>query len=194
MKSITSFIGESIIKYTKLGMKLKFVPKKQLKYAKQEYTGEADETGLTIAANDTDLDWISVFVHETCHLDQAISNKEWFTASDKSFAKLSDWLEGKKVRGIGKAFEEVQALEHDCEKRSLAKIRREKLPINQEIYTQKANAYLLSYAITRKTRKWIMKPYDDKSIYSHLPKRLLPLAEVIAPDFKKYKIDHLLTK
>jgi hypothetical protein len=67
-------------------------------------------------------------------------------------------------------------MELDCEKRSVAKIKQFKLPINIKEYIQKANAYIFFYRALSKTRKWTTKdksPYTVEAVWKKMPSKLL---------------------
>jgi hypothetical protein len=72
--------------------------------------------------------------------------------------------------------DKVLEMELDCEKRSIEKIKKYKLPINVKEYTQKANAYMYFYRALAKTRKWTNKsksPYSLTNIWKQMPSKLL---------------------
>lgn len=187
MKNIKTFIGDCVLKYSKHGSDILFKAQKYLRDGKMEYTGEADKDGIRIATGDDLRTWVEVFVHETCHVDQHIERPRWFNNAEISLQKISDWLEGKEVKGIGRAIRIVQALEHDCESRAIDKIKKHKLEINLKEYIQKANSYLVSYSITKKNRKWIPAPYSNKEIYSKFPVKLMTLKQLQDPDWEFLK-------
>lgn len=193
MKNIKTFIGDCVLKYSKHGADIHFSSQKYLKDGKMVYTGEADKDGIKIATGDDLNTWIEVFVHETCHVDQNIERPKWFSSTERALQKISDWLEGKEVEGIWRAIKSVQAMEHDCETRAIEKIKKHKLEINLKEYIQKANSCLVSYSITKKSRKWIPASYSNKEIYSKFPVKLMTLKQLQNPDWDFLKQIKLYT-
>lgn len=172
---LEAFIGYCILQYHKT--RFEFQPSKKLKIGAITCTGEAVKGRLTIATGGELQTWLQVFLHETCHLDQRKERPAWFDKRDRLVTKLDAWLgctpSAKEVAwsDICKILE----LEHDCEVRALAKIKEFGLPINLCEYSQKANAYLLSYQNTFRARKWDSAPYTKASRWKKMPKELLPL-------------------
>ena len=77
----------------------------------------------------------------------------------------------------------VVEMELDCEKRSIAKIQENELPIDLEEYIKEANEYLLSYAICIKTGKWddCTEPLNAE-VREAMPDQLLELKDYIDLD------------
>lgn len=175
IEKIQSFLGYCLFKYK--DTKFEFVPTKKLKIGSIECTGEAVKGRLTIATGGETANWLQVFLHETCHLDQRLERPKWFDACDKLVTELDKWLSNEKgARDISwNDIAKIVELEHDCEARSLQKIKDFGLPINLEEYAQKANSYLSSYANTFNDRKWDSAPYTDPKRWKAYDKELLPL-------------------
>jgi len=101
---------------------------------------------------------LGTIVHEYCHLEQwAEDAKVWrtFEAND-SMDTLHKYLEGKKIskKKARKAFDEVIALEADCERRTMEMIKLYDLPVNLKKYAKRAEKDLESYNVMFKTKKW----------------------------------------
>lgn len=183
-EKIQTFLGYCILNYR--GTKFEFHPVDKLRDEVGEYTGEADTDRISIATGGDTTHWLQVFVHETCHLDQAKENLEWFQGVDKYITAFNNWLEGKEPNEPNENNElvtwdlvsKIVELEHDCEKRSLQKIKDFGLPINLEEYAQKANAYLISYITTLKNREWGALPYTKPEIWSKMPKELMTMEDI----------------
>ena len=121
--------------------------------------------------------WITILVHEACHMEQWSEDKELWAKSDTSYL-IDDWLEGKDFDKelIDELINIARDLELDCEKRSVKKIREWNLPIDVEEYIQKSNAYIYFYNYLKKVRKWTTakrSPYRSKKIYLKMPKKFL---------------------
>lgn len=97
---------------------------------------------------------LEVLVHEFCHFTQWIENTPEWQAADVSLNYVEDWLEGKRVKNIKKWLGLSRDLELDNEKRTVAMIKRFKLPIDTKEYTKKANAYVLFYNWMFFSRRW----------------------------------------
>ena len=177
---IAAFIGECVIRYHKTHS-LTFARGATLRLGKTRCSGWCDDTNIKVATGSDFTHWLGVLAHESCHADQIRQDRKWFKLADQGLACLDAWLQGGKAVRVRKATLQSIRLEHDCEARSIAKIRRHKLPINLVEYTQKANAYLLGYHVTLRERKWCFRAYRDKTIWSRMPKRLLPLNDVLKP-------------
>jgi hypothetical protein len=194
MKNIKTFIGESILKYSKVGMSFIFKPQQYLKEGRITYTGEASDTGIVIATGGDFMTWVQVFVHETCHLDQYLERPRWFNNSDTYLNDFNIWLTGQPVKNIRKTVVKIIELERDCEERAIEKIKKNKLEINLKTYTQQSNAYLLGYTASKKNRKWTDKPYENKEMYMKLPSKLMPLRELKDPDWEKLGLSEIIIK
>jgi len=118
---------------------------------------------LAVATKKDKKEWLEILIHESCHLDQYIENSpEW---DDQEIctvdvnAMLDLWL-GKHIEMNDKQVQAVMKkiidCERDCDLRSIEKIKKYGLDdiINIDRYTQKANAYHLSYYAVRKLRRW----------------------------------------
>lgn len=180
MSALSTFLGDSILKYRK--KHIEFIPTNKLNVGAIVCTGEATKEKLRIATGGNQDDWLPVFIHETSHLDQDTESPLWFQECEESGKEFEQWLDGKVEHKHPESIAaKVIALEHDCEQRSLAKITKYKLPVDPIEYAQKANAYLLSYAITIANRQWESTPYNDPAIWKKMPEYLLGLAEVKSP-------------
>jgi hypothetical protein len=106
-----------------------------------------------------------IMIHEYCHFLQWKENRKYFLKLIKDCGILFDWLDGKfyKKKIINEAVRGVIELEWDCEKRAIELIKKYKLDVDIEEYSQSANCYLLFYHIVRKYRKWYKNaPYNTK--------------------------------
>jgi hypothetical protein len=75
----------------------------------------------------------------------------------------------------------VTELEWDCERRSITKIKRNKLPTNLVDYAQMANAYILGYHWTLANRKWCKKSYETTRVWGRMPKKLISHKTALNP-------------
>lgn len=147
---------------------------------------------LTVAINKPYIDWLPILVHESCHMDQHLENcKVWqeCTIKDHDACNILDmWLSGVvdlNATQLEDTINRVLNMELDCERRSVEKIKKYKLPIDTTEYTQKANAYVYFYRAMMKTRKWTTKersPYSAEHVWSQMPKKFYS-------DQTEYKIE-----
>lgn len=140
--------------------------------------------------------WLPIFIHETCHMDQWIENSPlWLTSND--YIVLDNWLSGISYPEdqIKTFIDKVIMLESDCEKRTIEKIKQFRLPIDTNYYAQRANAYLYFYQWVLKNRKWCKTaPYEIEDIINEMPiimkeneQYLYPLNEKLMVLFDKCK-------
>lgn len=178
-KATINFLGRAILRYRKF--KLTFVPQKYLITGKATSVGWADDKELRIATKRPVSTWMDVFVHETCHLDQQLQRPYWHKSKEDALGKVDQWLAGKRVDHIEKYIHQVVELEWDCERRSVRKIARNKLPVNLKEYAQMANAYILGYHWTLQNRKWCKKSYETTYVWVRMPEKIIPLSTAINP-------------
>jgi hypothetical protein len=132
--------------------------------------------GETLACASGRDGYIYILVHESCHLDQFLENQKLWNKIEK-MPDIDSWLSGKKIKNVNKAIEAYKWLELDCEKRTIKKLKKYKIPFTTE-QIQKANSYVQFYNYIRETRKWCKKnntPYNNKNVYSVMPKKFMPL-------------------
>lgn len=179
MPAIAQFLGDCILKYN--SRVIEFHPTAKIQIGAISCTGEATKVKLRIATGGSLADWLPIFVHETCHLDQDQENPSWFEAAEEAHQTLEQWLAGKvELNNPMQVAKDIIRLEHDCEARTLTKIAKYKLPIDRSEYVQKANAYLISYHVTVADRSWKSAPYNNPSIWQQMPKTLLSLEKTLA--------------
>jgi len=179
-QTVAAFVGSCVLRYHGTHS-LVFSRDRRIRLGSSRVSGWCDDRVLKVATGASFEHWLGVLCHETCHIDQVRSDKKWFAKCEEGLTRLDAWLQGKPPVRVREATLDSIRLEHDCERRSLAKIRRHGLPIDTVLYTQKANAYLIGYHITLRDRKWCSRSYRDRSVYGRMPRRLLPLEAVLKP-------------
>lgn len=177
--NVALFLGKAILKYDH--QKLTFVPQKYMKCGNSEVCGWADNTEIRVATKRRLSVWLGVFIHETCHVDQCLSRRRWFSGKEDAVQKVDDWLGGARVAHIEKEIAKVIELEWDCERRAISKIKRNKLPINIKEYAKAANAYIIGYHSTLANRKWCKSSYMDKKVIAAMPSKLVSLKFALNP-------------
>jgi len=146
---------------------------------------EEGKERLVVASNRKDF--LSILVHEYAHLTQWADNcYEWYNYGE-SYNLVDEWLGGEDVHNIGRHLKRAMLIELDNEKRSVALIKKFKLPIDIDDYIRKANSYMFFWLYLKYTRSWSKasnSPYNNKTIISKMPKRFL----------KEYKMTERIKK
>jgi len=136
-------------------------------------SGYFDNDNLVVAAKKKD--WVDVFAHESCHMDQYIEKVPIYDKGDDGIQIVDSWLEGKDYSNgkLLEAFKNSILMELDCEKRTVKKLKKYKIQFNEKKYIKQVNSYLFSYWATYRDRKWFPFPYNKPNIYNKLPDRFL---------------------
>lgn len=128
--------------------------------------------------------WYEILIHESCHMDQWIENDVLWTnqyANGRNCDKgMEEWLGGKimPVEEYSYYVKTMQALEVDCEKRSVRKILDLGIGIDVKEYIKRANAYMFFYTVMLFTHKWCdVAPYDVPEIIELMPDHFLTMEE-----------------
>lgn len=138
-------------------------------------SGYFDDTSLVVAGNKKD--WIDVLAHESSHMDQFLERDPLYMDSDNSLNTIDDWLAGKEVSNtkLIRFISHVIEMELDCEKRTVAKLKKYKIYPSMGKYIKEVNAYLFGYWATFRDRVWCPFPYNNKKIVNKMPDKFLPL-------------------
>lgn len=118
-----------------------------------------DETvpSLSISQAGTPQATLGLLLHEYSHLTQWVENcPEW--AAHQKTPGMWDWLAGKPLKGAAKVVDATQALEADCERRTVRLIRELAAPIDVAEYCRRANAYIHFHNVIKAERKWYKAP------------------------------------
>lgn len=136
----------------------------------------ADDPAREFCVAAEDPTFFDVFLHEYCHFLQFIENvpkwKDWLNGVDG----FNQWLKGREypkyqVRLFRR---KIQEMELNCEKRAVRLVKKYKLPVELDKYVKMANAYLFSYILFEKFRKWPSAVYID--CWEECPSKLKPLS------------------
>ena len=128
---------------------------------------------LAVAMGKPLAEWLSILVHESCHMDQFIEKSpawaEAFCEGRETLDWVNDWTDGKDdlPLPIAELLRRSGAVELDCEKRTLARMVEFDLPIDRARYARGANAYVFFYEYLLQTRKWYpgaRPPYEVAGI------------------------------
>lgn len=142
------------------------------------YFVDAPKACLTVNISKNIDDWLSTFVHETCHKDQFLEKEDvWNVKIGDSHDALDIfdmWIDHHvelKKHQLRPILEHVVQVELDCEKRAVAKIQKYNLPINLTEYIQKSNAYVFYYHAAAHHRSYTQRtsPYINPDIWTKMP-------------------------
>ncbi len=132
----------------------------------------------------TELEFLSLLVHEYCHMRQYLENSPyWAPSSDCEL--LDEWLTGKEFNetALDTIFKNVISVEVDCEQRVLKLIDEFDISIDKSWYAQKANSYLYFYSWVRKNRVWYNKaPYEMGDIVDTMPTTVFDIDHYFNPN------------
>lgn len=145
---------------------------------KNECSGYFDgETKLfVVACGKPAEEWMQVFVHEACHMDQWIQKDPRLGAWGNACAAMWEFLQGKRLLNkaqLRKVEDLIMQSELDCEMRSVEKIKEWGLPIPLEKYIKGANAYVFSYRLMGTYMKFPMGIMKDTALLEASPKVFL---------------------
>lgn len=160
--SLNKFLTDTIEKAASNGIAVHLICDKEFKYGGLY---DENESLLTVCVTDSEgkinSDWIKLFIHESCHMDQDVEKSDIWSASvigdTNAFSIVDEWLSNiieLSPTQIEKYIDIMQAIEIDCEKRSVQKIKKYKLKIDIKQYIKEANAYIYFYEALKETRQW----------------------------------------
>ncbi len=114
-------------------------------------------------------DFIELMVHEYCHMTQWLDGIELWEICSDSMNIIDEWLSGKDHpdKLVECAINNSRDLELDNEKRAVKIFKEWNIPVDLDLYTKKANAYVNFYNYMKTTRKWSNpgnSPYTNKNI------------------------------
>ena len=186
--NLKNLLGDIAVTCIKNKINLSLVADKTIKLSEKiECSGFFDEKTLGVSTDKKMSEWISILIHESCHMDQFLDKKSVWTKNTDPIDFLDKWLIGKNVKkeNLLRSINSAIILELDCEIRTVKKYIKYQIPFDKETYIQKANAYILSYWATYRDRKWYPFPYQNKKIYGKMPKVFLNKNEYLK-NYEKY--------
>jgi hypothetical protein len=146
---------------------------------------------------DERTDWLEILVHEYCHMTQWLDGDHfdlWGKAVD-AIDFVDKWIGGEDISGIEKYFNISRDLELDNEKRAVEIFKKWDLPVDVDLYTKKANAYVNFYNYMKVSRKWSVpgnSPYTNKNIMEAMSSKFdmnySELSEGLTDLYRKEKI------
>jgi hypothetical protein len=157
------------------------------------YFDDVDKV-MAVACGKPFKDWIEILVHEFSHMQQWLDDDRWEHWTD-CCGELWSWLDKEKIMNNSQlkyVIDGMIELERDCEVRALDNITKWKLPINKSEYKRKANLYLYSYRMMPILRKFPSGIYDNKTLVSMCPPRMLKKYNKIPEHIEKAILDRYL--
>ena len=146
---------------------------------------------------DERTDWLEILVHEYCHMTQWLDGDHfdlWGKAVD-AIDFVDKWIGGEDISGIEKYINISRDLELDNEKRAVEIFKKWDLPVDVDLYTKKANAYVNFYNYMKVSRKWSVpgnSPYTNKNIMEAMSSKFdmnySELSEGLTDLYRKEKI------
>jgi hypothetical protein len=136
------------------GIKCDLRPTTYIRCDSIKCSGYFDSESKLLVVSMNRPDFLSILVHEYCHLTQWQDEHPLWDKTALSLGKIDEWLTGKRVHNISKHLANARDLELDNERRSVQMMKKWKLSIDTKDYTRKANAYVHFYNWLYYTRRW----------------------------------------
>jgi hypothetical protein len=115
--------------------------------------------------------WLQILVHEYCHLRQWIEKDPiWMKCQEEqSYEEWEKMSRGLEI-DVEHHISNIRDLELANEKRSVALIKKLKLPIDVGEYIKKANSYIMFYNYMKISKRWcVIPPYKNERIMAEMP-------------------------
>jgi len=201
-KEISNFIEFAKSECKKHGVKFKPYKRSYVKLTDDIKCGgyfddgsDSDKPVLAFAQGREDF--IELMVHEYCHMTQWLEGIELWEICSDSMTIIDEWLSGKDHpdKLVECAINNSRDLELDNEKRAVKIFKEWNIPVDLELYTKKANAYVNFYNYMKTTRKWSdpgNSPYTNKNILEAMSNKFDMNYQELTPGlielYKKEKI------
>ena len=201
-KEISNFIEFAKSECKKHGVKFKPYKRSYVKLTDDikcgGYFDDGSDSGKPVLAFAQGReDFIELMVHEYCHMTQWLDGIELWEICSDSMTIIDEWLSGKDHpdKLVECAINNSRDLELDNEKRAVKIFKEWNIPVDLELYTKKANAYVNFYNYMKTTRKWSdpgNSPYTNKNILEAMSNKFDMNYQELTPGlielYKKEKI------
>jgi len=176
------FIAQELARAKKLGVRVRLIRARTIDTDGYHTLGHFDEEGPSLVCAAKRPDWVSVFAHESCHMDQWAEQSYFWRRSLVAGVDVGNivWLWTQKkieltLEQLRDYTARIRDIEWDCEKRTVAKIREFGLSEDVATYTQQANAYLYSITLKANYRMWHFRGRIsvDNKLHSTCPTKFL---------------------
>jgi hypothetical protein len=201
-KEISNFIEFAKSECKKHGVKFKPYKRSYVKLTDDikcgGYFDDGSDSGKPVLAFAQGReDFIELMVHEYCHMTQWLDGIELWEICSDSMTIIDEWLSGEDHpdKLVECAINNSRDLELDNEKRAVKIFKEWNIPVDLELYTKKANAYVNFYNYMKTTRKWSdpgNSPYTNKNILEAMSNKFDMNYQELTPGlielYKKEKI------
>lgn len=175
----------------KYGIKIRLINKKHI-IANGELTPTngyfcPTDKILAVATRKPQSEWLPIFIHESCHLDQSIHDLYQWEKWNVGYTMFFEWLDGKTEldkKTLIKCCQDIIECELDCEKRTVEKMKLYDVDINRTWYTRMANLYLYSYVYLMQVRRWKKGLYMNEHLTVSAPAQFQKSYLKIPPELK----------
>lgn len=109
--------------------------------------------------------WIPCFAHEFCHFKQwEKKNKYWRQYDPLTTVEYSDIIHNHPIakERLNLHLDAIRDLEADCERKTVALLKRYNIVMDYETYIKDANIYIFLHNYIKQYRAWI--PYNSKAV------------------------------
>lgn len=163
--AVRKMIKRESIRARAEGVKIDFTTDEFVDAFGSHCSGYFDGETLAVATGGrTELRIGEVFAHESCHMDQWLERSPFWVKQVKGFDTgliLDMWLQGVVDLSDAQKAEIIMPavmIERDCERRTLAKLKKAGIDTNFDEYAQQANAYVYFYHMVALRRRWYPGP------------------------------------
>lgn len=134
-------------------------------------TGYFSEDTRTLAvARFNNLEtFIPVLAHESCHMDQWIENEFLWEKCSVGHTIFFKWLAEEievKPAILEECVYDIIRLEFDCEKRTIAKLKKYRIPTDFDFYIRCMNIYLYLHLFSIEKREWMPEFVECEEIHA----------------------------
>ena len=144
------------------------------------FLGDSNQREFAVAIGKPESEWVPIFVHESCHMDQFLENAKVWTdldsmPGDENACTITfNWIAGKDypMDVVEKAIKITMLMELDCEMRSVEKMKKYNLDVNISDYIRMSNCYVLFYKYILKRRTWYApgkSPFHNPNVWGIFP-------------------------
>lgn len=130
---------------------------------------------IAVAMDKPEADWFPVLIHEYMHMKQWSEKSDLWVNMEGADQKMDEWFAGREftTEEVTRFINDLQAVEADCERRSVAFIKEHNISqIDPVEYAKKANSYIYFYCMIAERRKFYdpeKRPYNVEAVWSQMP-------------------------
>jgi len=180
--NVERFIGHVISELLANGFYITLSNESKVDEVNGYFDARRESKDFGVALGNAFTTGLGIFAHEYGHFLQWKDKQSiWYSYPD-NVKLFFDWLNIDDDKITDRIVHGTQMVELDCEKRVIKIIKEFNLPINIKKYCRASNAYIWSYQVIKRTRKWPKKPpYTDKKILQIMPNTHLKKKEYTTP-------------